>query len=482
MRIKSILLLLVIALSAFFWTFINYQNRWTLSQDQARDAIIGLYSIQHRSLPLVGPPSSLGFFSFGPFYYWLIVLFMALAPSVINAPWIGFSLFSIFEVILFYFIGKSLGGKKFGFVLGIVASFSSARVFHSVDLLNPILVPFFTTLAMYSMIKLLDTKKVFWAFLLSFSIAISINFHFQALGLLSILVLIFIPFFKTEVSIKSLGWILLGLFIPFLPLIFFYWQTLLPLHISQSSSFFSLFSIPKQFVKDSLFTWPNLFGETLFFTPSLGYPIVLGVLGFFLWLYKQKIHLPKAIQIILSSLLIQIVFLPFYSGERTPVYLLVFHPYIILLTSYIGWVLYQKWKSLGFILFGLFLLLSTWSNISIIKGYTQRPFISQIKRTIDNQTRGKNQDKIDLYEAGNSDLISLPLFYLYLRENRISDNGFKLGSCEYNCPSDGVPFLVKGTYSFYNLQDANPLQIADLSFKKVTLQRIYNYLSNYYTH
>lgn len=55
---KEIALLLVIVLFASFWRFYNYENRWTLHQDQARDAVIGLYAIEIRQLPLLGPPSS----------------------------------------------------------------------------------------------------------------------------------------------------------------------------------------------------------------------------------------------------------------------------------------------------------------------------------------------------------------------------------------------------------------------------------------
>lgn len=477
MKLKNILPLLIVILCALFWTFINYQNRWTLSQDQARDAIIGIYSLKQGILPIVGPPSSLGFFSFGPFYYWLIIFFTALLPGISNAPWIGFSLFSIFEVILFYFLGNSLGGKKFGFILGIMASFSSARVFHSVDLLNPILVPFFITLSLFALTKFLQTKKTIWAFLLSLSIGLAINFHFQALGLLTILFLLFIPYFKTEAN-KKLVWLFLGLLIPFLPLIFFYSQASLP-HGLTSSSIFTLSSIPKQFLKDVLFTWPNLSGETLFFIPKLGYPVTLAVTLLFIFTFKK---LSKAMQIIFVSLVLQAILLSLYPGDRTSVYLLVFHPFVILLTGWALFTIFQKPKLAGFSLFVVFILISTYSNLSIIKGYTQRPLISEIKQTIDNQTNGKNENKISLYEVGNSDMVSLPLFYLYLRENRISDEGFKLGSCAYSCSNKEVPFLVKGNYSFYNLSDANPLQTNQSGFKKITPQNVYKYLSNYYTH
>ena len=78
----EILLFCLVLFSAIFWRFTNYSNRWTLSQDQARDAIIALEAIKEKGLPLLGPPSSAGPFSFGPTYYFLIIFFTILSSIV----------------------------------------------------------------------------------------------------------------------------------------------------------------------------------------------------------------------------------------------------------------------------------------------------------------------------------------------------------------------------------------------------------------
>lgn len=117
LRVTKIFFPLVLFFDVF-WRFVNYPNRWTLNQDQARDAIIGLYTLTQKTLPLIGPPSSAGAFSFGPIYYWLIALFTAVIPISPFGPWIGFTLLSAASVIIFYFFGRNLLGKDFAFILG----------------------------------------------------------------------------------------------------------------------------------------------------------------------------------------------------------------------------------------------------------------------------------------------------------------------------------------------------------------------------
>lgn len=166
----------------------------------------------------MGPPSSAGNFSFGPLYYYVIIIFTYLLPFV-NGPWVGFTLLSVCSVIIFYYIGKKIGGLAFGTILGLVSAFSSASIFHAPDLLNPMLLVFFVPLSILSMIKTLESKRFIYPAMLGFSTGVAINSHLQSLGLIFLIILTLI--FKKSKKIKTSLGIILGLIISFGPLIYF---------------------------------------------------------------------------------------------------------------------------------------------------------------------------------------------------------------------------------------------------------------------
>lgn len=476
----SVVFFLIIFLSGLFWRFINYDNRWTLSQDQARDAIIALHSIHLKSLPLIGPPSSASYFSFGPFYYWLIIFFSLIFPFNFYNPWIGFTLLSFISVLIFFLIGKSLGGKSLAFILGGVASFSSAAVFHSVDMLNPMLVPFFTIFTFFSLIKLIDQQKIKYALALGLWVGLAINFHFQALGLLSILLISpFLNNFSFKRRLLLFLWVNLGFIITFLPLILFNLQNNW-IHFKNIFVYLltghTKFAQSTYLIKDLILFWPKLWGEVLTFIPQWGYFFFPVVSVTIILSIRNRVTFPKSVWIILLSLLIQMITLPLYKGARLPVYLLVFHPFIILLTAFSFWMIWKKQNVLGIGLMAVFLLMSTLSNFKIIQGYTQKPLILQLKKALDSQSK----NIVSLYSNEHSNMVSLPLFYLYFKENKLSQQGYKIGACEQWCPQNTVPFLKKENYSLYDLNNLSEDQLKSLDFKRLTSEQIYDWLYDYY--
>jgi 4-amino-4-deoxy-L-arabinose transferase-like glycosyltransferase len=497
---RNLLILSLIILCAIFLRFINYDNRWTLSQDQARDAIIGYISLQNQTLPLVGPPSSVGNFSFGPFYYWLIVLFSLLGQGLINAPWIGFTVLSLIPVILFYFIGKDLGDSKLGLILATVAAFASAPIFHSVDMLNPIPLIWSVSFVLFCLVKLLKKPQVIYALLLGLAIGLSINFHYQAFGLLVIpLVIIALGKFSNNKKLQIFILSFLGVLITFIPLIIFNFQNegklLTNLLGFSASGGPTLRSIPG-FFKDLGVFWPQFFGEVLVFKQNLGYLFYAVFLstGYFIWKNKT---VNRSWLIILVILLIQAIILRIYNGVRAPVYLLTFHPFIIFLTGFSIWFLWNKKNNLGPIFLTIFLALSSYSNLEIIKGYTVKPLIYETKKIVDE----KHRESIDFYTKKDSGMISLPLYYLLLKENRLSENGYKqslkpetqvsgyrIGVCNDKvldtgksfCPIDIAPFFSKENFAIYDLNTTDFNKIQELEFERLTQQEIYSWLTDYY--
>lgn len=467
------LLLILIILAAIFWRFTNYSNRWTLSQDQARDAIIGMYSLENHLLPLVGPPSSAGNFSFGPIYYWFIMVFTVIFPFT-GGPWIGFTLLSIFSVVLFFYLGKTLGGWPFALISGSVASFTSASVFHSTDMLNPILVSFGTTLALFSLAQLM-AGKIKFALLLGFSVGLTINAHFEALGLLSLFILvIFMDSRLRGNDRRGVVYMLTGFILTLIPSFIFNFQTggqwfsgLFNYFTSGQEKFNVVYSL-----KSELTFWPKLFGEVLVGIPEAGYLILLITVIAIILAWNKK-WLSKFWWIIALSFIFQVVLLHFYKGPRSPVYLIVFHPFIVFLFAWSIWIFWKLNRYLGIVLLAGFLLISGYSNLKIIKIPSQLPVVYSIKEQIDS----KRYPSLNIYSYGQSNQISLPLYYLYLKEGKISDQGKKIGACENValCPTEIPPGIVKDSYLIYELDEPEKL-----GFAKLTKEGIYNWLFSYY--
>ncbi len=481
LRKTQALILLLVLTCGLFWRFVNFENRWTLGQDQARDVIVARYLLEEGIMPLIGPPSSLGYFSFGPYYYWIIMFFVSVFPTL-NGAWIGFALLSTLSVTFITIIGKLLAGSRGMLVFGLLGAFASASIFHSVDVLNPMLVPFFVSLALLAVVLIVEKQLVHFAIILGLAIGLAINAHFQAIGLMCLLpALLFLGKLGKKQNLIIAVEVTVGFLFTFLPLLYYNFthQNLLLDKLYQG-----LVSEPVGggirwlWIKDPLVTWPKLVGEALFFQPNLGYillPLVCGLIGYF-WRTKK---LSKSFVIILVTLMAQALCLVLYTGARAPVYLLVFHPFIILLTAWVIVLVLGQRRVLGVMLIGLFLAISIWSNAQVIQGYTQRPLITELKSKI-----VQKGELIDLYSNSSSHQLSLPLFYLLKFEDKISQNGVKIGVCDEqikdgtsSCSALGVPFLKKERYALFDLQNVSSENFQKMSLERILPQDIYERLN-----
>ncbi|MBI5619473.1 hypothetical protein HY950_00745, partial [Candidatus Gottesmanbacteria bacterium] len=69
-RTKTPLVLLLILAVAIFFRFYNAPLRYGIGDDSSRDAFVAYQGAKDLQFPLTGPFSSLGQFTFGPWYYW----------------------------------------------------------------------------------------------------------------------------------------------------------------------------------------------------------------------------------------------------------------------------------------------------------------------------------------------------------------------------------------------------------------------------
>lgn len=440
--------MIIVVLIAIFWRFWSFETRWILNQDQARDAITALYGLKNNAWPEVGPASSAGPFNFGPWYYWITMFWEKVIPTV-NGGWVGFGILGVTSVIFYY-----LGG---GLIVGIMAAMAVGMVGNSPDMINTALVGFGAALTWWASKKLIDSGNWRWGVLLGLAAGLSINFHFQALGLLGIpLAIILINKFNLK---KKLWWGIvmgMGLVLSFLPLIVFDLKNK-GVWILSVIEYYTVginkFYTPVRWLTEIRDFWPQLFGMVTVGINNFGYVWLL--LGIVLLIIKNsklratnyEIKTDRFSIILIVTLLIDILLMRNYKGTRSGEYMIAFQGIIVLICGQITKEYFKMNKVIGLFILSTFVVLAgakNWQNIE--QHPSQAKLILEIKNEIDKKIKG--QVTIEQYQQ--SDMVSLPLLYLYYRENRLDSVGTKLSFCDgnrYQCPSRET--IKKNKYFIY---------------------------------
>jgi hypothetical protein len=444
-----------------------------LNQDQGRDAIIALYANRTGSIPLIGSPSSAGPFNFGPWYFYLIMFWERLLPFFIG-PWIGFTLMSVVSVIMYAKVGEIIAGKKGMVIIGLLSAVAYGPVINSPDMLNTVIVGFSSALAWLAMAKFYKDGKIWWAILIGLSVGWSINFHFQSLGLLSLLVvMVLVNKFSIIKRIEIALIAAVGLLTSFLPLIWFDLSHHL-VWIKSVVEYYTVgvkkFYVPVRWLTDLKDFWPHLFGSVTVGIPNFGYFwLMLGiVIIIVLWVKKEKVDM---FWLALGlSMLIQVILMRYYGGPRLDDYLIAFHGNIILITSWILISICKFNNKAGVVLLLLIMAIAVHSDIEqIIAHPSQAETILSIKKSLDSMMT----DNVRIFKYDDSNMIAMPIFYLYYYQNRISENGESLGFCDANnfaCP--GGQIMEKDNYRVYSLDRMKQT----IGFNQLTPKNIYGIL------
>lgn len=438
---------------AIFGRFFDFDNRWVLNQDQARDAIIGLYAWGNNTAPEIGSPSSAGPFNFGPWYHWIIMVFEKLLPGV-KGPWIGFGLLSVLATVVYAKIGQALYGMKGMIIFGLIAGLAVGQVQNAPDMLNTVIVGVSGVVALWTGLKLIKTEKIIWMIATGFFVGLSINFHFQALGTLSwLLAIVVVNKFDFK---KRVGWAIglgSGLVMAFLPLIIFdikrggIWiKSVVEYYTVGVNKFY----VPVRWLTEIRDFWPQLFGDVVVGEKYFGYFLIILIILLVITNFKLRISNLRKIDrfwwVVIFSFLIEVLLMRNYKGVRSREYLIAFHSIIILIFSWITVEYFKLNKFVGGLILGIIIVtagVNNWNNIT--KYPSQAKIILEIKKELDNKFEGKVN--IENYEQ--SDMASLPLFYLYYFENRIGE-GKNLAVCDgnrYACP--GGEIINKNNYRIY---------------------------------
>ncbi|VVA44370.1 conserved membrane hypothetical protein [Candidatus Roizmanbacteria bacterium] len=340
-RILNILaknrILIIVFLIGIFLRFYKLTGFVTFLGDQGRDAIILKRIITLEHFPAIGPPTSIGQVYLGPFYYYFIapwLLFFNYQPVGLA---FGVAFFSALGILINYIVVKELFDKKVALISTIFLTFSSVMIDFSRFSWNPNLLPLFTLLTVYFVIKSLKTNKWYYFALSGAFISFSIQLHYLALFLIPPVFIIYLSDLLKERKqlIRKFVYLFICLF-SFIfftsPLIIFdlrhqFLNSKLFLALFKSSGSTLLTKFNSLF--DS-FYFLNLYSLNINLNRFLVYLLLLFLLLAFVTLVKRSSNFKT---FLLFFLLIMLG-MSFYNGPKHPHYFGVLYPFYYIIISY----------------------------------------------------------------------------------------------------------------------------------------------------
>lgn len=205
-KIKVLPIIVYAILSALILRIAYLPILASWSHDNSRDMNKIYKLFTYGELIWRGPVFSVVWGFLSPIYYYILAPFYWITNYHPLTPG-SFSLFVNFiTLLILYYVVKNIYNYKTALIVSVIYGFSFIIIKEGAYGLNPNLVPPFTVLFIYSLYKILISKKPLYLILLAFCSSMLISFHpggVFALPSLLILYFIFKPKFKIKTWVSS---------------------------------------------------------------------------------------------------------------------------------------------------------------------------------------------------------------------------------------------------------------------------------------
>lgn len=332
-RNRFLLLLSFIFLIGTVFRLYNFPFRYSLGEETVRDAVIGIEGARQLQAPLTGSFSSLGPFTFGPWYAYQLILFSIFVPSV-YAPWIYLSVISVLYILILYQIGLYLKDKVFGLMLAFIVAISPAQIISATHLTSHNNTNLFAALSILLFLRiLLRNGSYWWGFLLGICIGIGMNLHFQMAGLMLLpVILLFTQRDRKLYLPAALG----GVMVAFIPMLFFelnnHWfntRNIIDYLLYERQKIY----VPNRWLTYVLEFWPSFWADAIGVPMWAALAIIVGFLVTTLAaIRKRKLTLPFFCLFLVFG--ICFIGLRYYWGPRFFGYLNFLRPFVFIATAY----------------------------------------------------------------------------------------------------------------------------------------------------
>ncbi|MEI7653398.1 MAG: hypothetical protein WCJ70_03965 [bacterium] len=436
-RPTTIFLVLILLVASFF-RFYNTPMRYSIGDDSSRDALVAFEGARQLQLPLTGPFSSLGPFTFGPWYY-IQLIFFTLLTQIPYAPWVYIGFSSILFVLVMYLIGKEVEGEYLGLVTAFLTAISPIQIVTGVSLSNAWNVALFAGLGLLAFLKTLKVHASYWwGLVLGVTIGLAISAHYSAIPLLlfSPAILLYRPkYYKYFIAS------LIGLSIVFLPIVIFdlnnHWFTLRNvmysyIHMKERIYVANSWTI---YLRDF---WPKHLSDITGLSIPIAWLITVSSAVSFLFTFYQK-TLKTSMKLLVCIFMITFLQLRYYGGERSISYLQYLQPFLLLFLAYpIAHLYKMRYGAPMYIavLTAVFLLALP-VNISALKS----PLFEEQIHTISDKLVNLNpHQKYSTFTCGDTATGKMQALMLVLNiDNRLDTvSGAKIGFADPVCSKKGA--------------------------------------------
>lgn len=423
------ILIFLLAMGAFF-RFYNYPYRYGLGEETVRDAVVGIQGVRQMQLPLTGPFSSVGPFTFGPLY-WYQTAFAYFIGRFDYSPWVYLSLASVCYILVFYKIGELLEGKNFGLLLAFFASISPVQIISATHLTSHNLTNVYAGLAFLLFLCFIKRNMSYWwSFIWGIVIGVGISLHYQMSGLLTLpgILLLFKP--KKYIYFITC---MVGLFVTALPMIFFelnnHWfnvRNMLYFYTQGKDAIY----VPNRWLFYVRDFWPSFWGDALGVPSVLGGVFMLTFFGFILYFsWKRKLKMPMVLLLVAFG--IEFILLRYYWGEKLFGYLNFLRPFVYIFTGYVFFYI-TKFRY-GIYISGLLLLF--FAGIVLpqsVERFGKDSLSMEMYRRFDLLENAYPKQKFTLYTCGkkysggyNAEVYAL--LFILDDQKKLDEKGMKIG-------------------------------------------------------
>lgn len=479
-RWQFYLLLLILLVGAFF-RFYNYPYRYSLGEETIRDAVIGIEGARELQFPLTGSFSSLGPFTFGPWYAYQLIIFNLLVPFVYS-PWIYLSLISVLYIFIAYKIGELLKDKNFGLILAFLVAFSPAQIISATHLTSHNNTNLFAVLAIWIFLRLaLKKLSRWWGFLFGLILGIGMNLHFQMTGLLILPLILLIYKRKNYLHFAATA---AGVFVSFLPLLFFelnnHWFT------TRNLTYFLLYGknaiyVPNRWLFYLRDFWPSFWADALGVPVWLGVVTIVAFLIALVWSYHQK-KLSLPFVLLLVAFLFNFLLLRYYWGPKFFGYLNFLRPFVFIFTAFAIYTFAEFKPKLKLYITALSLLvLFIAASPRIISTLEPDPFSLKMYQAINEVEEKYPKEKFTLYSCSMTyvsryNVSTFSLLFLLELKNKISKNGLKIGlqeDCEHP-RGEAVSYPLLSKIGIFDFSLASESALLEKGWQPLSFSKLYD--------
>lgn len=221
LRYRKLLLLLAILSVGAYFRLHNISEYMTFLGDEGRDVLVVKRMIVDHKFTLLGPTASVGGFFMGPIYYYFMLPFLWAWKLDPTGPAVMVALFGVATVFLVYLVGKLLFHETVGFIASSIYAVSPVVIAYSRSSWNPNIVPFFSTLLIFLLYRVVAAnrwREIFWVGVV---LGIGIQLHYAFLFLFGVVFVWFFLYGRNVKYLRYYGLLVLGFLVGYLPFLAF---------------------------------------------------------------------------------------------------------------------------------------------------------------------------------------------------------------------------------------------------------------------